>query len=76
VDLNELRSSTSAVVTIADAARVLGVDVRTVSRAMQNGDLPALRVGRRFLLPRLPLLARLGVEAADTASGAPAADPR
>jgi excisionase family DNA binding protein len=60
VDLDELRASRSAVVTIADAAAVLGIDARTVSRAMQNGDLPALRVGRRLLIPRLLLLACLG----------------
>ena len=60
VDLDELRASHSAVVTLAQAATVLGVDVRTVSRAVQNGELPAVRLGRRLLIPRLPLLARLG----------------
>ena len=60
VDLDDLRASRSAVVTIADAAAVLGVDARTVSRAVQNGELPALRVGRRLLIPRLLLLACLG----------------
>ena len=61
MDLEELRACRSAVITIADAAAVLGVDARTVSRAVQSGELPALRVGRRLLIPRLPLLARLGV---------------
>jgi excisionase family DNA binding protein len=61
VDLQELRVSRTAVVTVAQAASVLGVDVRTVSRAIENGDLPALRLGRRVLVPRLPLLAALGV---------------
>jgi excisionase family DNA binding protein len=60
VDLDELRASRSAVVTIADVATVLGIDARTVSRAVQNGELPALRVGRRILIPRLLLLACLG----------------
>jgi excisionase family DNA binding protein len=40
---------------------VFGVDVRTVSRAIENGELPSVRLGRRVLLPRLPLLAVLGV---------------
>ncbi|WP_432277331.1 helix-turn-helix domain-containing protein [Klenkia sesuvii] len=62
MDLNDLVRSSSAVVTVAEAADLLGVDVRTVSRAMNNGDLPALRVGRRLLIPRLPLMAYLGVE--------------
>jgi excisionase family DNA binding protein len=61
VDLEELRISRAAVVTVAQAAAVFGVDVRTVTRAIENGDLPALRLGRRVLIPRLPLLAALGV---------------
>jgi excisionase family DNA binding protein len=73
VNLEDLRTSRSAVVTVAQAAPVFGVDVRTVTRAIQNGELPALRLGRRVLIPRLPLLACLGV----TADGdlAEAADP-
>jgi len=61
MNLDDLVRSNSAVVTIAEAAELLGVDARTVSRAMGSGDLPALRVGRRLLIPRLPLLAHLGV---------------
>ena len=61
MDLEELRISRAAVVTVAQAADVLGIDVRTVSRAIENGELPALRLGRRVLVPRLPLLAALGV---------------
>ncbi|TFV90112.1 DNA-binding protein [Blastococcus sp. CT_GayMR20] len=61
MDLQELRVSRTAVVTVAQAAEVLGIDVRTVSRAIENGELPALRLGRRVLVPRLPLLAALGV---------------
>ena len=61
VDLDELRISRAAVVTVAQAASVFGVDVRTVTRAIENGELPALRLGRRVLIPRLPLLAALGV---------------
>ena len=61
MDLEELRISRAAVVTVAQAAAVFGVDVRTVTRAIENGELPALRLGRRVLIPRLPLLAALGV---------------
>jgi excisionase family DNA binding protein len=67
VNLDDLLSSRSAVVTLTQAASVFGVDVRTVTRAIENGDLPALRLGRRVLIPRLPLLAALGVRV-DTAS--------
>ena len=65
MDLEELRVSRAAVVTIAQAAAVFGVDVRTVTRAIENGELPALRLGRRVLIPRLPLLAALGVRVDD-----------
>ena len=65
MNLEDLLSSRSAVVTLAQAASVFGVDVRTVTRAIENGDLPALRLGRRVLIPRLPLLAALGVRADD-----------
>jgi excisionase family DNA binding protein len=65
VDLEELRISRAAVVTVAQAAAVFGVDVRTVTRAIENGELPALRLGRRVLIPRLPLLAALGVKVDD-----------
>ena len=61
MNLEDLKASRSAVVTLAQAASVFGVDVRTVTRAIQNGELPALRLGRRVLIPRLPLLACLGV---------------
>lgn len=67
MNLGDLRKSQSAVISIADTASVLGVDVRTISRAIESGDLPALRVGRRVLIPRLLLLSRLGVEAAEPA---------
>ena len=65
MDVEELRISRAAVVTVAQAAAVFGVDVRTVARAIENGELPALRLGRRVLIPRLPLLAVLGVRVDD-----------
>ena len=62
MNLDDLRTSRSAVVTVSQAASVFGVDVRTVTRAIENGELQAVRLGRRVLFPRLPLLAALGVE--------------
>ncbi len=71
MDLDELRISRAAVVTVAQAASVFGVDVRTVARAIENGELPAVRLGRRVLIPRLPLLAVLGVTAGDAVMEGP-----
>ncbi|SFK74799.1 helix-turn-helix domain-containing protein [Geodermatophilus ruber] len=68
MNLEDLRTSRSAVVTVAQTASIFGVDVRTVTRAIGNGELPAVRLGRRVLLPRLPLLAVLGVTVGDPLS--------
>ena len=65
MNLDDLIGSHAAVVTVAQAASVFGVDVRTVTRAIENGELPAVRLGRRVLIPRLPLLAALGVSVDD-----------
>lgn len=62
MNLDQLRAGDKAAVTVTDVARLLGVDERTVRRACEDGDLPSIRVGRRVLLPRLPLLALLGAE--------------
>jgi excisionase family DNA binding protein len=63
--LEELRQSTAATVTIADTSSVLGVDPRTVSHAIANGELPAIKVGRRILIVRERLVAMLTVESTD-----------
>jgi excisionase family DNA binding protein len=61
VNFDELMASRAAVVTVGQAASLFGVDVRTVTRAIQCGELPVLRLGRRILIPRLRLLELLGV---------------
>lgn len=79
MDLDDLRASGAAVVTVAEAASLLGVDVRTVSRAIQDGELPVLRLGRRILIPRLRLLELLGVDetgASKDETASPRADLR
>lgn len=39
-----------------------GVDVRTVTRAIDNGEIPAVRLGRRVLIPREALLRQLDAD--------------
>ncbi|APE12064.1 DNA-binding protein [Rhodococcus sp. 2G] len=46
--------------TRTDAARALGVDVRTISRGIEDGTIPSVRIGRRLLIPRIPFLALFG----------------
>ncbi len=62
MNLDEALASRAAAFTITDVASLLDVDTRTVSRAVEDGQLPALRIGRRILIPRLPLLALLGAD--------------
>ncbi len=69
MDLDEQQISRAAVVTVAQAASVFGADVRTVARAIENGELPAVRRGWRILIPRPPLLAVLGVSAGEPVEG-------
>lgn len=67
MNLDDVRRSRAAALTVAQTSQVLGVDPRTVTRACDDGQLPCVRVGRRLLIPRLPLLTLLG--AADGAAG-------
>ena len=62
MNLEQARRSQVAALTITETAQLLQVDVRTVSRACEEGQLPHLRIGRRLLIPRLPLLALLGAD--------------
>lgn len=56
MNLIELETSTKATVTTVEAAELLGVDRRTVSRGIADGTIPSIRVGRRLLIPRVRLL--------------------
>jgi len=71
MNLDEARTSTAAALTVTQVAALLEVDVRTVSRACEDGQLPSLRIGRRLLIPRLPLLSLLGAAPDDSEAGAP-----
>lgn len=57
--LRWLRESDLVALTRAEVADLLGVDPRTVTRAIEDGQLPSIRLGRRVLIPRAPLLAKL-----------------
>lgn len=45
--------------TVYAAADILGVDRKTVYAAINSGQLPCLRVGRRILIPTSWLAARI-----------------
>jgi excisionase family DNA binding protein len=60
VTLDDLVASDRAAWTVTDVAKLLDLDERTVRRAAADGQLPCIHVGRRLLIPRLPLIALLG----------------
>lgn len=49
-------------INVEDAARVLGIGRGTAYDAVKRGEIPALRVGRRLLVPTGHLLRLLGRE--------------
>lgn len=57
MSLDQLRTQNFA--SREQAAEFLGVDVRTVGRAIDAGQLPAVKVGNRVLVPVPGLLALL-----------------
>ncbi|MGG7101018.1 helix-turn-helix domain-containing protein [Rhodococcus sp. 24CO] len=42
--------------TRTEVAALFGVDARTVSRAIDDGTIPSVRLGRRVFVPRVRLL--------------------
>ena len=63
--IDELRESSRATVTVREAAELLGVDNRTLSAALSihGGAIYAVRIGRRVVIPRVPLVAILDGDA-------------
>ena len=41
--------------TVEEAARVLGIGRSAAYIAARRGDLPAIRIGRRYVIPRVAL---------------------
>ncbi|MGX4711107.1 helix-turn-helix domain-containing protein [Rhodococcus ruber] len=56
MSLDDVRAMSVAALTQVQVAQVLGVDRRTVSRAIEEGTVPAVKFGRRVLIPREPFL--------------------
>jgi len=61
LSLADVRKSTAAALTQSEVAQVMGVDRRTVARAIQEGTVPAVKFGRRVLIPREQFLAMFSV---------------
>lgn len=60
-DMN--RTDTSLALTMKDAAKLVGVDYRTIKLGIESGTIPTVQLGPRRMIPRVPLLRAFGVDA-------------
>lgn len=51
--------------TVEQASEILGLPARTTYRAAARGEIPAIRIGRRVLVPTGRFLDLLGLHARD-----------
>jgi hypothetical protein len=69
MSIKEVIDSGLGAISISQAAGLMGCDPRTVSRGIAQGDIESFPVGRRVLVPVIPLLKKLGVEIGGAAGG-------
>lgn len=55
-------------ISVSQASEVLGISRRSAYRAATRGELPAIRIGRRLLVPTNRLLELLETSSADERS--------
>lgn len=58
------RSDRRRTLTVAEAAELLGISKSAAYDFVRSGELPAIRLGRRVLIPESALLRLLGEDAA------------
>jgi excisionase family DNA binding protein len=59
MNLQELRASNCAIVTRVEVGELFGCDPRTITQGIKDGTIPSIKLGRRVVIPREPLLALL-----------------
>lgn len=64
----DLLTTDREVLNRSEVASLLAVDPRTVDHAIDEGTIPAVRLGRRVLIPRRPFLATFGLTGRETPS--------
>lgn len=57
------RSPQSLALTMKDAAKLVGVDYRTIKLGIENGTIPTIQLGPRRMIPRVALLRAFGINA-------------
>jgi excisionase family DNA binding protein len=61
MSLEDIGNSEDAVISRSQAAHLLKCDPRTISRGIADGSIPAIKLGRRQVIPRAPFLKLLGL---------------
>lgn len=56
-------STNSLALTMKDAAKLVGVDYRTIRLGIENGTIPTVQLGERRMIPRAALLRVFGADA-------------
>jgi excisionase family DNA binding protein len=59
MDLESLSDSKKAALTRSEVAELFGCDPRTITQGIKDGTIPSIKLGRRVVIPREPLLAML-----------------
>jgi excisionase family DNA binding protein len=62
-------------VTVEEAASILGIGRNSAYEAVRRGEIPVIRIGRRFLVPRAALERMLSEGAPSGADDTPPAGP-
>ncbi|WP_240948611.1 helix-turn-helix domain-containing protein [Microbacterium salsuginis] len=57
------KSANSLALTMKDAAKLVGVDYRTIKLGIESGTIPTVQLGPRRMIPRAGLLRAFGVDA-------------
>lgn len=57
----ELRATDREVLNRTEAARLLDIDERTLTKAIEDGTIPSVRLGRRVLIPKRPFMETFGL---------------
>ena len=57
------KSANSLALTMKDAAKLVGVDYRTIKLGIESGTIPTVQLGSRKMIPRAGLLRAFGINA-------------
>lgn len=66
--MEQARTTDRPALTVTEVACILGVDYRTVSRAVDDGTIRGIRLGGRILVARRPFLALFGEDGGGAAA--------